>query len=95
MQIQSKFDPGQKVWINRIPYFRGDLLPLRQEEVEIACIEIWRSGDPCKYCPFKSCRLKEYADRHNECCGKIAVYFLTQAEMAGEKPHNETKPDKK
>ena len=46
MQIQSKFDPGQKVWINRIPYFRGELLPLRQEEAEIACIEIWRSGKP-------------------------------------------------
>lgn len=46
MQIQTKFDPGQKVWINRILYFRGDLLPLRQEEAEIACIEIWRSGKP-------------------------------------------------
>lgn len=53
------------------------------------------SDDPCKYCPFKNCIIKEYADKHDECCDRIAVYFLTQAEMAGEKPHNETKTDKK
>ena len=46
MQIQTRFDPGQKVWINRIPYFKGELLPCRQEEAEIACVEIWRSGKP-------------------------------------------------
>ena len=53
------------------------------------------SDDRCKYCPFKICRLKEYEDKHNVCCGKIANYFLTQAEMAREKPYNETETDKK
>lgn len=50
MQITTKYDVGQKVWINRVANIKGELQPVEQIEVDIFTIMIWADGKPMYRC---------------------------------------------
>jgi len=49
MKIETKYDIGQKVWVNKF-FPRRYLGQIVQQEVEIFCIEIFRGG--VMYCTY-------------------------------------------
>lgn len=50
MQLTTKYDIGQKVWINRVVTFKDELQPVEQIETEIFAIMIWADGTPMYRC---------------------------------------------
>lgn len=50
MQLTTKYDIGQKVWINRVVTFKDELQPVEQIETEIFAIMIWADGNPMYRC---------------------------------------------
>ena len=56
MQITTKYDVGQKVWINRVATFKDELQPVEQTETEIFAIMIWADGKPMYRCGMGNTR---------------------------------------
>ena len=56
MQITTKYDIGQKVWINRVVTFKDELQPVDQIETEIFAIMIWADGIPMYRCGMGNTR---------------------------------------
>ncbi len=56
MQITTKYDVGQKVWINRVVTFKDELQPVEQTETEIFAIMIWADGKPMYRCGMGNTR---------------------------------------
>lgn len=56
MQITTKYDIGQKVWINRVVTFKDELQPVDQIETEIFAIMIWADGTPMYRCGMGNTR---------------------------------------
>ena len=50
MQITTKYDVGQKVWINHVVSIKGVLQPVEQIEANIFAITIWADGIPMYRC---------------------------------------------
>lgn len=56
MQLTTKYDIGQKVWINRVVTFKDELQPVEQIETEIFAIMIWADGTPMYRCGMGNTR---------------------------------------
>ena len=56
MQITTKYDVGQKVWINHAVSFKGVLQPVEQIESNIFAIMIWADGIPMYRCGMGNTR---------------------------------------
>ena len=56
MQITTKYDVGQKVWINHAVSIKGVLQPVDQIETEIFAIMIWADGNPMYRCGMGNTR---------------------------------------
>lgn len=56
MQITTKYDVGQKVWINHAVSIKGVLQPVEQIEANIFAIMIWADGTPMYRCGMGNTR---------------------------------------
>lgn len=56
MQITTKYDVGQKVWINHAVSIKGVLQPVEQIEANIFAIMIWADGEPMYRCGMGNTR---------------------------------------
>lgn len=56
MQITTKYDVGQKVWINNAVSIKGVLQSVEQIESNIFAIMIWADGEPMYRCGMGNTR---------------------------------------